>query len=107
MHVATIALIISLAALASGAALYIIGTSEGRGRLEGLGVLVFWLAAVATLVTATVAISAFGGSLSCERKANDMNRDWRYGLATGCRVQSDDGRFVPLDNLLITNEEQS
>ena len=104
MHVATIALIISLAALTSGAALYIVGAREGLGRL---GVLVFWFAAVATLVTAIVAASAFGGSLSCGRKANDMNRDWRYGLAAGCRVQSDDGRFVPLDNLRITNEEQS
>ena len=103
MHVATQVLIISILVLIIGAVIHLIG--EEQGRAYYIGAAIFWPAAVATFVTAIVAACAFGGSISCEHKADDMNRDWRFGLAAGCRVQSDDGRFVPIDNLRITNEE--
>lgn len=34
----------------------------------------------------------------CDDKADAMNRDSRYGLFTGCMVETDDGYF-PLDQV--------
>lgn len=67
---------------------------------------------VATIVGGTVALLAvilwsvaWAEGSACETRADEMRRDHRYGLIAGCRVETDDGQFVPIDNLRITNEE--
>lgn len=62
----------------------------------------------------TVAIAG-GGSFvgvyhldkeSCHRKAAAMGREWRFGILEGCLVQHN-GRFVPIDTIRFTDEEEA
>lgn len=72
--------------------------------------------AIAFFVGAAVAIVVvIGGMLlfinaaerhQCKTSAEGMGRDYKYSLLTTCRVQTDDGTYVPLDNYRLTEEEQ-
>lgn len=45
-------------------------------------------------------------TIACQNKGDALGRDSRYSWSADCLVESDDGTFVPIDNLRITSEEQ-
>jgi hypothetical protein len=68
-----------------------------------------WFMATIALATLLVLTGIFYGPVrwGCRNTAEAMGREWRWSPTTLCLVKSDNGRFVPLDNLRITNVESS
>jgi MFS family permease len=110
MHVWTLILVTALVAAAVlwPLAAYL-GRRDGRRTDEAADVVVgaALVASVVLLVAVLVSGVAAVGSRSCAQRADGLGRDHRYGLLADCRVETDDGRFVPLDNLRVTDEERA
>jgi Zn-dependent protease with chaperone function len=107
MHVWTLILV---AALPAAAVLWPLAAYLGRRGAEEAADVVVGAALVASVVLVAAALVsgvAAADSRSCEQRADDLGRDHRYGLLADCRVETDDGRFVPLDNLRVTDEERT
>lgn len=69
----------------------------------------FWLLSVLIIVVVSAALGFGMNTLSrnvCEKKAAVMERPARYGLLTGCFIQTTYGEWVPLNSYRVQREER-
>lgn len=58
---------------------------------------------ISGIIFGIMALAVWGSNVyegySCQKKAEMMNYHYQYTMATGCMVQIDNNRYVPLRNL--------
>lgn len=87
-----------------GGVLYLFRADTGTiAELVGM-VLFYGGAVVFVIMSIGVGVTALE-TRECETKAEALGRDSRYSWNAGCFVESDDGSFVPIDNLRVTKAE--
>jgi len=102
MHAISYFLIMSIVVTALG--LFIYALSIRGYDTEGLGAGLAAVGCVALLFSTIFAGIAAVDSTQCRTYAHESGVDYRYGLNAGCRLELEDGRFVPEDRWRVTEE---
>lgn len=106
MHIMTTVLIVSAVMTA---VTFIAALVTDNKRFPQNVAAVFLITAILSVVTVMISGGIMGSARAdfqkCHERAEDLNRDFKFGILAGCRIETDIG-FMPLDNFRIIDEEK-
>lgn len=103
MHAINLLLILSLIVAVVGGAVFAL--TSWRTYWHQIAGWTGGIAAVAAFFLGIGSGAMYVETKACETQANELGRDFRYGLTAECRVETPGG-FVPIDNYRLTDEER-
>jgi hypothetical protein len=104
MHAVSWLAIGSVVVLAVGLAIALVAETRRSWDVQHYALGLAITGGVASIFFGIGAGIAYVDNMSCETIAAESNVEYRYGLIAGCRLQLEDGRYVPEENWRVTEE---